>query len=150
MQPHETIDFDIKVNMEGANPSQVLVAFPNQQGPCRKPSYLVLEKWICKPDYEDDVQEIFSSFRNSRYLHKTAGLPPEHLFIFDSMLSGIPLETTYKRVRCIDCGFPNDPFAISYLLETEIEEKRNDYVMKNVFICLGLDFLTYDPDEKRA
>uniref|UniRef100_A0AC34GJY5 Uncharacterized protein n=1 Tax=Panagrolaimus sp. ES5 TaxID=591445 RepID=A0AC34GJY5_9BILA len=103
------IDYENKVNMEGPNPSRVLVAFPNQKGPCRKPECLVIEKWISKPDYEYDVKLILSTFRNSTYLQQTAELPYEHLFIFDTMLSGIPFETTYKRIQCIDCGHPNDP-----------------------------------------
>uniref|UniRef100_A0AC34G0M0 Uncharacterized protein n=1 Tax=Panagrolaimus sp. ES5 TaxID=591445 RepID=A0AC34G0M0_9BILA len=150
LQPHETIDYENKVNMEGPNPSRVMVAFPNQKGLCRKPECMVIEKWISKPDYEDDIKEILSTFRNSHHLQQTAELSYEHLFIFDTMLSGVPFETTYKRIQCIDCGHPNDPFAIINVLENEIKEKRNDYVMKNVFVCLGLDFLTYDPDEKRA
>uniref|UniRef100_A0A914Y8T7 Uncharacterized protein n=1 Tax=Panagrolaimus superbus TaxID=310955 RepID=A0A914Y8T7_9BILA len=37
LQPHETIDKEHKVNMEGPNPTRLLTAFPNQMGPCHKP-----------------------------------------------------------------------------------------------------------------
>uniref|UniRef100_A0AC34GW54 Uncharacterized protein n=1 Tax=Panagrolaimus sp. ES5 TaxID=591445 RepID=A0AC34GW54_9BILA len=145
LQPHETIDYEFKLNMEGPTPSQILTAFPNQRGLCRKPQPLVHEKWNATKLYDDDIKLTFLSFKNSIDDLEDSS---QHLFIFDSMLSGIPFEKTYKKVSCIDCGYPNDPFNILRFLENEINEKRNDYLIKNVFICIGLDFLALD--ERRA
>uniref|UniRef100_A0A914YQW3 Uncharacterized protein n=1 Tax=Panagrolaimus superbus TaxID=310955 RepID=A0A914YQW3_9BILA len=109
LQPHETIDYENQVNMEGPNPSRLLTAFPNQIGPCRKPECFVLEQWIPMTDYDDHINSAFSAFKNSEYVTDLNKKCPEHLFIFDSMMSGIPFESTYKNVECIDCGFPNNP-----------------------------------------
>uniref|UniRef100_A0A914Y4S1 Uncharacterized protein n=1 Tax=Panagrolaimus superbus TaxID=310955 RepID=A0A914Y4S1_9BILA len=109
LQPHETIDDEHKVRMEGPNPTILLTVFPNQIGPCYKPEYLVLEKWESLTRYDHDIKNAFLKFKNSEYVTNLIEKSPEHLFIFDSMMSGIPFEKTYKKVVCIDCGFPNNP-----------------------------------------
>uniref|UniRef100_A0AC35EZY1 Uncharacterized protein n=1 Tax=Panagrolaimus sp. PS1159 TaxID=55785 RepID=A0AC35EZY1_9BILA len=53
--------------------------------------------------------------------------PPEHLVIFDSMLTGIPFKETYKRLETIKCAWPNNPFHIIEHMESQIAEKLNDY-----------------------
>uniref|UniRef100_A0AC35EUX9 Uncharacterized protein n=1 Tax=Panagrolaimus sp. PS1159 TaxID=55785 RepID=A0AC35EUX9_9BILA len=163
LQPHFTIDNENKVNMEGTNPSNCRIAFPNQTGPCYKPPYQVLEKWLPSPDFKNFVVNGIGAFSNELHLLKKKeetriklhfadiqSKPPEHLIIFDSMLTGIPFKKTYKRLETIKCAWPNNPFQIIKHMKSEIAEKRNDYVMKNIFICFGLDFILYERDLKRA